>query len=65
MQPGDYNNFIADTQAVDPLHCESIHLQPGVGSAFGSLLGRVGSRLDGRSDCGDRAKRPKPRASTS
>jgi hypothetical protein len=65
VQPCDYDNFIAHFEIVDPLHCEPIHLQPGVGGAFGSLLGRAGPRFDYGSDCGDRAQRSKPRASAS
>jgi hypothetical protein len=54
MQPGDYDNFIADFEVVDPLHCEPIYFQPCVGGAFGSLFWRVRSRFDGRSDCANR-----------
>src|SRR5579872_5055534 len=56
MQPRDDNDFVADDDAVERLHDGRLYLEPRVRRALGTLFGRVGARLQGRSDNADGIK---------
>lgn len=54
VEPGDDDDFVAGGESVEALDGKGTDLEPGVGSAFYTLLRGLAAGLDGGSDYADR-----------